>query len=213
MTQAVTWIQYLALLMWFTYTKESGPSMDNPFSAIILSKRLSSISEPQRKRIDFSKRRDPKKQKYFSEPNLSGNLHWSSFNNLYTAWLLSFGQDSTVVLSFQQPLSNVTVCQVCVWVHQLREKLLKCQVFLYDDSSGNGTMPMQSKLSCTSCVKLCYFVLYSVSVIAVWGGWKWYRRQFRRHGKCLQWSKEVFSTCLRRWKCINFQEWSVVRVF
>ena len=56
-----------------------------------------------------------------------------------------FGQDSTVVLSFQQSLCNGTVCIMCVWMHQLREELLKCQVFLYDDSSGNGIKPMQSK--------------------------------------------------------------------
>ena len=31
---------------------------------------------------------------------------------------------------------------MCVRMHQLREELLKCQVFLYDDSSGNGTEPM-----------------------------------------------------------------------
>ena len=40
---------------------------------------------------------------------------------------------------------NDTVCLMCVRVHQLREELLKCQVFLYDDSTGNGTEPMQSK--------------------------------------------------------------------
>ena len=56
-----------------------------------------------------------------------------------------FGQDSTVALSFQQSPCNGTVCLVCVRVHQLTEELLKCQVFLYHDSSGNGTELMQSK--------------------------------------------------------------------
>ena len=56
-----------------------------------------------------------------------------------------FGPDSTVVLSFQQSLCYRTGHLMCVWVHQLREELLKCQVFLYDDSSGNITKPMQSK--------------------------------------------------------------------
>ena len=56
-----------------------------------------------------------------------------------------FGQDSTVVLSFQQSPCNDTVCLMYVRVHQLREELMKCQVFLYDVSSGNGTEPMQSK--------------------------------------------------------------------
>ena len=56
-----------------------------------------------------------------------------------------FGHDSTVVLSFQQSPCNVTGYLMCVRVHQLRKELLKCQVFLYDDSSGNGTKSMQSK--------------------------------------------------------------------
>ena len=56
-----------------------------------------------------------------------------------------FGPGSTVVLSFQQSPCNGTVCLMCVQVHQLREELMKCQVFLYDHTSGNGTKPMQSK--------------------------------------------------------------------
>ena len=89
MTEIATWIRYLALSMWFTDTKESIPTMENPHNAIILSKPLHSISKPQRRRIDFSKWRDPHNQKYFSGPNPLENLHWSSFNNLYTGWLLS----------------------------------------------------------------------------------------------------------------------------
>ena len=50
---------------------------------------LPSISNPQRRRINFSKWRDPNNQKYFSGPNPLENLHWSSFNNLYTGWPLS----------------------------------------------------------------------------------------------------------------------------
>ena len=75
--------------MGFTDTKESLPTMDNPHDVIILSRPLPSISKPQRRRINFSKWRDPSKQKYFSEPNLLEFLHWSSFNNLYTGWSLS----------------------------------------------------------------------------------------------------------------------------
>ena len=134
--------------MGFTDTKESLPTMDNPHDAIILSKPLPSISKPQRRRIDFSKWRDPSKQKYFSRPNLLENLHWSSFNNLYTGWSLSSTKiwtafNSCVVFStiFMQWYCVSRVCMV----HQLREELLKCQVFLYDDSSGNITKPMQSK--------------------------------------------------------------------
>ena len=92
MTQASTWIQHLALLMWFTDNKESVPTLDNPHGAIILSKLLPSINEPQRRRIDFSKWRDLNKQKYFSDPKLSGNLHWSSLDDLYTGWLFSSTQ-------------------------------------------------------------------------------------------------------------------------
>ena len=40
--------------MWFTDTKESVPTMDNPHDAIILSKPLPSTSEPQGRRIGFS---------------------------------------------------------------------------------------------------------------------------------------------------------------
>ena len=54
-----------------------NPTMDNPHDAIT-------------RRIDFSKWRDPNKQKYFLGPNLLENLHWSSFNNLYTGWSLSW---------------------------------------------------------------------------------------------------------------------------
>ena len=78
--------------MWFTDTKESVPTIDNSYDAIILSKPLPSISEPQRRRIDFSKLRDPNKQIYFSGPNLLGNLYWSFFDNLYTGWPLSSTQ-------------------------------------------------------------------------------------------------------------------------
>ena len=63
--------------------------MDNPHNAIILSKALPSIGKPQRRRIDFSKWRDPNNQKYFSGPNPLENPHWSSFNNLYTGCSLS----------------------------------------------------------------------------------------------------------------------------
>ena len=115
----------------------------------------------------------------------------------------TFSQGSTVVLSFHRfPCSDI-VCLVFLRVHQLRQELLKCQVFMYDDSSGNGTEPMQSKYSCISSFKWCYFVWYSVSIIAVWGDRKWCRRQFGRHGQCLQWGKEIFNACVRRWKCAS----------
>ena len=92
MTQAATWIQYLDLLMWFTGTKESVPTIDNPHDVIMLSKPLPSVSERQRRRIDFLNELDPNKQKSLSEPNLSGNFHWSSFNNSYSGWSLSSTQ-------------------------------------------------------------------------------------------------------------------------
>ena len=56
-----------------------------------------------------------------------------------------FGQVSTVVLSFQKSQCNGTLHLMCAQMHQSREELLKCQVFLYDESSRNGTEPMQSK--------------------------------------------------------------------
>ena len=56
-----------------------------------------------------------------------------------------FGQDSTVVLSFQKFQCDGTVCLMCAQMHQSREELLKCQVFLHDDSSWSDTEPMQSK--------------------------------------------------------------------
>ena len=56
-----------------------------------------------------------------------------------------FNQDSIIALSFKQSPCNGTACLACVQEHQLRGKLLKCQVFLYDDSSGNGTELIQSK--------------------------------------------------------------------
>ena len=148
MTQAATWIQYLALLMWFTDTKESIPKFDNPHDAVILSKPLPSISEPQRRRIDFSKWRDPT-SKNISQAQIYREI---SIETPSITYILAdhfhhhrFDQDSTVVLSFQQSPCNGTVRLMCVWVHQLREELLKYQGFLYDDSSGNGTESMQSK--------------------------------------------------------------------
>ena len=146
--------------------------MDNPHNAIILSKPLRSISEPQRRRIDFSIWSNQNKLKYFSGSNLSNNLHWSYFDNLHTGWLLS----STVVLSFQRSPCNDVVHLVCVRAHQLREKLLKCQVFLYVDSSGNGNESMQPVISC---LKPCNFVWYSVFITAVRSGRAWCRRQYR----------------------------------
>ena len=148
MTQDATWIQYLALLMWFTDTKESLLTIDNPHNAITLSKPLPFISEPQRRTIDFSKWRDPSKQKFFSGPNLSEiSIEAPSITYILGDHFHQhrFGQDSTVVLSFQQYPCNGTVCLMSVRVHLLREEWLKCQVFLYDDSSGNGTESMQPK--------------------------------------------------------------------
>ena len=92
MTQATTWIQYLALLIYFTNAKEPIPRMDNPHVSIILSKPLPPISEPQRRRIDFSIWSNSNKQKYFSGSNLSNNLYWSYSDKLYTGWLLSSTQ-------------------------------------------------------------------------------------------------------------------------
>ena len=115
MTQAAIWIQYLTLLMWFTDTKESVPTIDNPHDAIILSKPLPSISEPQR-RIDFSKWRDPNKQ------NISqGQIYQEiSIETPLTTYILPdhfhqhiFGQDSTAVMSFQQSPCCGTVSNVC----------------------------------------------------------------------------------------------------
>ena len=90
--------------MWLTNTFDVVPTINNPHDVMILSKPLPFISEPQRRRIDFAKWRDTNKQKYLSWPNLSGNLHWSSFDNLYTGWSLSWTQiwpgfNSCVVLS------------------------------------------------------------------------------------------------------------------
>ena len=101
-----------------------------------------------------------------------------------------FGQDSTVVLSFRGSPCNDVVCLVCLWAHQLEEELLKCPV-----------------------VWPWYFVCYAVSIIAGWSIWKWCRREFRRYDQCLQWGREVFNACVRKWRCIGFQRWSVVWVF
>ena len=79
MTQNATWIQYLALLMWYTDTKESVPIMVNSHDAIILSKSFPSTSEPQIRKIDFSIWTDPNKWKHFY-----GEIsYWCSFNKLY----------------------------------------------------------------------------------------------------------------------------------
>ena len=92
-----------------------------------------------------------------------------------------FGQNETVGLSFQQSPSNGAACLVCIRVHQLREELLKCLM------TRLGMVPTLCSPN-ISCIKPCYFVWYSISVTAVWGGRKWCRRHFRRHGKCWQWS-------------------------
>ena len=202
--------------MWFTDTKESVPTMDNPHTAIILSKPLPSISKPQRRRIDFSKWRDPSKQKYFSGPNLLENLHWSSFNNLYTGWSLSSTKiwpelNSCVVFS---TISKKWYCvsSVCTDA-SIKGRIAEMSGFLvwwflwecYQAHAVQTLVVLAVLSDATSCD--------TVSIIAAWGGWKWCRGQCRRHGTCLQWSKKVFNICVRRWVCINFQRWSVLWVF
>ena len=65
--------------------------------------------------------------------------------------------------------------------------------------------PCSPNINCISCLKPCYCISYSVSIIAAWGGWKWCGRQCRRHGTSLQWSKKVFNACVRSSMSIDFQ--------
>ena len=146
--------------MGFTDTKESLPTMDNPHDHIILSRPLPSISKPQRRRIDISKWRDPSKQKYFSVPNLLENLHWSSFNNLYTGWSLSStkiwpGFNSSVVFSkiFMQWYCVSSVCMGASIKGRIAEIPLRIL-----------PSPCSPNISCISCLKPCYFVWYSASI-------------------------------------------------
>ena len=169
--------------------------MDNWKQTIILSKPLPFISETGRRRIDFSIQRDPNKQKYFSGQSLLRNLHWNSFDKLYTSWSRSWTQilpgfNSCVVFS------RISMQWCCV-----------SSVFMGTSIKGR-IAEMFGFL-----VWPWYFICYAVSIIAGWSVWKWCRREFRRYDQCLQWGREVFNACVRKWRCIGLQRWSVVWVF
>ena len=101
--------------------------MDKQHDAIILSKPFLSISEAN-----------------LSGTYLSRNLHWISFDNLSSAWSLSSTQiwpelNSWVVFS-------AISIQWCCMSSVHRGASIKGRIDeMSDDSSGNGTEPMQSK--------------------------------------------------------------------
>ena len=87
--------------------------------------------------------KNPNKQKYFSG-QIYGEISIEAPSITYIPTdhfhQHRFGQDLTIVLSFQRYPCNDIVCLVRKWAHQLKEELLKCQVF-----SGNDIELMQSK--------------------------------------------------------------------
>ena len=103
-------LEYSTLPFWSDLLTPKSPTMDNPT--------MDNPHDAITRRIDFSKWRDPNKQKYFSGPNLLENLHWNSFNNVYIGWSLSLtkiwpGFSSCVVFStiFMQWYCVSSVCK------------------------------------------------------------------------------------------------------
>ena len=92
--------------------------------------------------------KNPNKQKYLSGQicgeisNETPSITYIPTDNFHQH---RFGQDLTVVLSFQRYRCNGVVCLARKWAHQLKEEMLKCQAFLNDNCSGNDTEFMQSK--------------------------------------------------------------------
>ena len=102
--------------MWFTVTKESVLTVNNPHNSIILSKPLPLLVNLKEEGLLFLN------EEIQTSKNISqGQICWEiSIETPLITYILvdhfhqyRFGQDSTVVLSFQQSPCNGTVSNVC----------------------------------------------------------------------------------------------------